>query len=121
MNVNLKNLLVLDIETVTQCSSLSELDPGLQKLWKHKSQFLRNEEALTDDEVYFSRGGIYSEFGKIIVIGLGIFCTMPDQSLGLRVTSMQSDDERSLLSDFTDFITSKFNAPTEHLSLIFFV
>ena len=35
-NIDLKNALVLDIETVPQCSSYDQLDENWQKLWTKK-------------------------------------------------------------------------------------
>ncbi len=105
----LRNILVLDIETVSQVGSFDQLSEELKGLWTRKAQFIRNEEDSTPDELYFMKSGIYAEFGKIIVIGLGIYETFTDGSMGLRVTSFQSDDEAGLLTSFTTFLNEKFD------------
>ncbi len=109
MNKELKDIVVLDIETVSTTRSLGELSQPLQQLWKKKAQFIRNPDDLSEEELYFDRGAIYSEFGKVIVIAIGIFYEIDNKEMGLRVKSFAHDDEKKLLSEFTTFIESKFD------------
>ena len=67
----LKNILFLDIETVSQTENYSELPERFQKEWVRKSKFL-NKDDLPIADFYSERAAIYSEFGKIIVIGVGV-------------------------------------------------
>lgn len=106
-----KDILVLDIETVSGHSDFSEASEGLQSLWCKKAATFRNEEELSDSELYFKRAAIYAEFGKVIVIGVGIYSGQEDQ-LSLRVKSFAHHDEKQLLQDFTSFLVRKFDPET---------
>ncbi len=108
MHHELKNVLVLDIETISQEKNFSDLPEGIRKLWSNKAQFIRNENELDVDELYFERAGIYAEFGKVIVIGVGIFYQEEGDTF-IRVKSFQSDNEKQLLGEFADFLRSKFD------------
>ena len=97
--VEVKNVLFLDIETVALTQNFKSLDPALQTLWKKKCEFIRHPEGLTPDEIYEQRAGIYSEFGKIICIGVGkIF--EEGGSLKLKTKAFAGDNENSVLEEF---------------------
>ena len=80
-------------------------------MWCKKAATFRNEEELSDSELYFKRAAIYAEFGKVIVIGVGIYSGQEDQ-LSLRVKSFAHHDEKQLLQDFTSFLVRKFDPET---------
>ena len=105
---SLKNILVLDIETVSGSTSFDNLSPNLQLLWGKKAAFLKNDQNLQPAELYFDRAAIYAEFGKIIVIALGFF-HQTEEGWSLRVKSFEDHEEKKLLSEFSDFIGSKFD------------
>ncbi|MEM9328562.1 MAG: 3'-5' exonuclease [Bacteroidota bacterium] len=105
---NLRDILVLDIETVSGYPTFDEMPEGLKSHWLRKAGFLRNEDEKPLEELYFDRAGIYAEFGKIIVIAVGIF----DVSKGdtaLRVKSFHAHDEKSLLLEFVMFLRERFD------------
>jgi len=102
---SLKNILFIDIETVSCAPDFKSLDTRLQPLWIKKAAFLRNEEDLPLEDLFFKRAGIFSEFGKIITIGLGYFTKNDENKLGFRVKSISSDDEKVILSEFIGIIT----------------
>ncbi len=102
-------LLFIDIETVAGSEKYSSLDPIWQKLWDKKATSLSGGDPnLNPSEMYTDRAAIYSEFGKVIVIGLGYFTINEDKSTELRVTSLKSDDERQLLKSFQKLLNTKF-------------
>jgi uncharacterized protein YprB with RNaseH-like and TPR domain len=103
-NIRIEDILFLDIETVPNESSFDLLDPAMQTLWDKKSkQFRTTDQAAT--EVY-ERAGIYSEFGKIICISVGVI--KEKNPFSLRLKSFYGDDERSILSEFSGML-SKFS------------
>ncbi|HJX70993.1 MAG TPA: 3'-5' exonuclease [Bacteroidales bacterium] len=91
------NVLFLDIETVPQYISYSEMPENLRNLWDKKASYLRKEEQ-TPEELY-ARAGIYAEFGRIICISIGIF-DLKDKSRKLRIKSFFGDDEHQILAEF---------------------
>ena len=68
---HLKNVLFIDIETVSQVPDFELLDERLQKLWLKKASFLHNDDELPNADFYLKKAAIYAEFGKIICIGIG--------------------------------------------------
>lgn len=109
--INLKNILVLDIETVPQRSSYGELTEEWKELWKKKMQ-RELKDGLTPDGLY-QRAGIYAEFGKIICICAGYFF---DNGSGLqfKVKAFYGDDETKLLEEFSDTLNKSFSTD-EHM------
>lgn len=115
MDQRLRNILVIDIETATQSASLDELSDTLKEHWHHKFQFIRNEQERSPEEQYFQRGGIYAEFGKVIVIAVGVFHQTEDGELALRVKSFSNHSEYELLKEFRAFLVEKFDPETIRL------
>jgi DNA polymerase elongation subunit (family B) len=111
-NIQLQDLLVLDIETVSQKKSFDDLDEEWQELWARKAGALNNPE-IVPSKIY-DRAAIYAEFGKIVCIGLGIFHNIEGE-LHLKVKSIHGDDEKVVLQAFADLLNSKFNGPKHML------
>lgn len=105
-NIQLQDLLVLDIETVSQKSSFQELDEEWQELWTKKSGAINNPEI--NASLVYERASIYAEFGKIVCIGLGIFHENNGQ-WQLRVKAISGHDEKALLQEFAELLNTKFN------------
>ncbi|MEZ4805000.1 MAG: 3'-5' exonuclease [Bacteroidia bacterium] len=104
--INLQDLLVLDIETVSQKASFNELDEEWQELWTKKAGALNNPEI--NASLVYDRAAIYAEFGKIVCIGLGIY-HLVDGQYHLKVKAISSHDEKELLSEFAELLNTKFN------------
>ena len=116
MKMNLRDILFIDIETVPVCSSFDQLSPGLQKHWRHKAGFLYDAEHLpSEQDSFLSRAGVYSEFGKVVCIGLGIV-VMRDNKEKLFLKSIAEDDEKSLLKKFASVIDELLET---HTSIVF--
>lgn len=99
--------LIIDIETVPLTKDWKELPMALQKHWEHKTQFLHIPEAEKENpEACFSkRAGIYSEFGKVVCIGLG-FIDDRQENLHIRLKSIYDNDEKKLLSAFCELVST---------------
>lgn len=100
----LSNILFLDIETVSCKEEYKMLDPRIMAQWDRKATFLPNEAALTNDELFFNRAGIYAEFGKIVAIAVGYFHKNSANEIILRVKSFYAHDEKELLTDFVNLL-----------------
>lgn len=105
-----KNLLFIDIETVSGESDFNLLSDRMKALWLHKASFLSNPNALSDEDFYFDRAGIYAEFGKIVSIGLGFFHWNEEQEICLKVKSISGNDEATLLNEFKKLVEKKYKA-----------
>ena len=99
----LKSILFLDIETVPEESSYSNLVEEKQKLYAQKTQYQRKEEFTVQE--FYDRAGIWAEFGKIVCISVGFF----DDDTSFRLKSFVGDDEVKLLVDFKSLLNQYYN------------
>lgn len=106
---NLKNLVFLDIETVSGKPNFETLEPEMQALWEKKTIFLNRDEEVPLDKLYFDRAAIYSEFGKIICISVGILYHDKKKDLNIRIKSIRSHDEKQLLEEFVMLLHEKMD------------
>lgn len=105
--INLTHVLFLDIETVAQYADFDKLPGETQKLWEKKSKTLNKDEDISPSDIY-NRAGIYAEFGKIICISVGIIYE-EDKERKFRLKSFSGDDEKKILTDFSDMV-EKFSS-----------
>lgn len=103
-NLDLRNVLFLDIETVPKYADYQLVPEEMRSLWDKKARFIKDA---PDDlpEATYRKAGIYAEFGKIICISAGLFTGQK-----FRLTSFAGDDEQKLLSEFS-ILLSKFSKP----------
>ncbi|HRC32558.1 MAG TPA: 3'-5' exonuclease [Bacteroidia bacterium] len=106
-NIPIEHILFLDIETVPLQASFDELNEVQRKLWLHKASFLKKDENQTDEEFY-SRAGIYAEFGKIVCISCG-FITTHKGERQFRTKSFFNDDEQIILAEFAKLLNIHFS------------
>ena len=107
---NFRNLLVIDIETASIVDDYANLDERMQSLWDKKASFLQNPEERSSKELYFDKGAIFAEFGKVICISAGIFTKNDDQSIGIRIKSFAMASEEETLLAFKNLVESKFES-----------
>lgn len=96
----LKNILLLDIETVACTDNFTSLDERLKVQWSRKASFLKREEGVTDEQLFHQRAGIYAEFGKIICIAVGKFIETESGELSLKTKAYYGHDEHAVLTEF---------------------
>lgn len=109
MDFDLKNILILDIETVSCVEKYDLLDDRLKKLWDKKSAGFKEADIKSSSELFQERAGIYAEFGQVVVIALGYFITNDDGTIGLRIKAFSGQDEAKVLSDFKYLLENKFD------------
>jgi uncharacterized protein YprB with RNaseH-like and TPR domain len=90
----IQKILFLDIETVPLKYKYSELNEREKKLWDAKWKY--NPDILPEKQ--YEKAGIYSEFAKVICIGLGYITK--EGNLQTRILS--NDNEKELLIEFND-------------------
>lgn len=97
------NILFLDIETVPQYPSYTDLPEAWKSLWDHKASYLiRHKEDETTESVY-NRAGIYAEFGKIVCISCGVISGANDDKK-LIIKSFYGNDEKLVLYQFCEML-----------------
>ncbi len=97
-NIRLENMLLIDIETVSEQAVFSTLNEDWQQLWKEKVQRTLPED-ISPEEFYPQRAGVMAEFAKVVCISVGYF-KRDGKAIQLRVKSFYGDDEKILLQDF---------------------
>lgn len=105
-----KNLMVIDIETASAYPDYKNMDERMQALWDKKASFISQSEEETSEDLYFDRGAIYAEFGKVICISAGVFTKEEDESIGLRIKSFASETEKETLESFKNLVETKFDS-----------
>ena len=106
IKINVKNILFLDIETVPEKSSFSEVDDIRQTLFAEKTKYQRKDEI--SPEEFYERAGIWAEFGKIICISVGFFNNF-DKDRTFRLKSFYGADEKKILNDFKSLMERYFS------------
>jgi 3'-5' exonuclease len=104
-----KEILFIDIETVPTQPDFYLLPEQLQAEWIRKAKFIKTGtgEPQEPASAFNDRGGIFSEFAKVVCIGFGSLHET-DNGLKMRLKSLVNEDEKKLLSDFCEVVT-KFN------------
>ena len=102
-SIPLKQILFIDLETVPQYETWNELPERTKVLWEKKTQFQRKEN-VSPEEYYYERGGILSEFGKIICLSCGLIT----EDKKIRIKSFYGDDEERILNGFIDLLKSNY-------------
>jgi len=105
-----KNFLVIDIETASIFEDYNSMDSRMQSLWDKKASFMQKMEERSAEELYFDKGAIFAEFGKVICISAGVFTKNDDSSIGIRIKSFALESEKETLLAFKDLVESKFDS-----------
>jgi 3'-5' exonuclease len=104
MQADLANILFLDIETVACTDDYNQLSDRLKTQWARKVSFFKKEAEQTDEDMFHLKAGIFAEFGKIIVVGVGKLFEPEPRKLGLKTRCLQGDDEKKILQEIKALI-----------------
>lgn len=105
-----RNFLVIDIETASSFEEYTSMDARMQSLWNKKASYMQNVDERSPEELYFDKGAIFAEFGKVICISAGVFTKEEDNSIGIRLKSFAFETEKETLTAFNNLIESKFDS-----------
>ncbi len=96
--IEIKNLLLIDIETVSGLGKFQHLSDEWQELWTEKiSKSLPPN--TTPEEYYPMRAAILAEFAKVVCISTGYF-KKEDNNWQFRIKSFYSENEKEVLDGF---------------------
>lgn len=105
--IQLENLFLIDIETVSEKEDFHLLDDGWKELWTEKiSRSLPPE--MSAEEYYPIRAAILAEFAKVACISFGYF-KKENNEWKLRIKSLYSENEKEILSQFNDTLKQFHN------------
>jgi 3'-5' exonuclease len=105
----LQNILFLDIETASLEKDFSDLPDRLQAEWIKKEKHIKiGEEEINAGSLFFSRAGIYAEFGKVLCVGVGYFHFLEESGkLEFRIKSFSEESEHDTLAGFVELLEKK--------------
>jgi predicted PolB exonuclease-like 3'-5' exonuclease len=103
---DLEKILFLDIETVPLVYHYGELQETARELWNKKWQY--NKEISPEQQ--YAKAGIYAEFAKVVVIGLGYY-----HQGKFRLKTIASANETEILQQFSDLLQQHFNTASHLL------
>ena len=114
----LDNILFLDIETVSQHATYSEMDSDFQKLWDKKAKNLlkfQKEEFSPDASarLYEEKAAIFAEFAKVVCITVA-YLRKHKKEYEVRIKSFYGSDEKEVLKDFSSLINKHFDEPKKY-------
>ena len=107
IDIKIKNILFLDIETVPCSPSFEDLNITFQNLWTEKTAWQRKEE-YTPAEFYKLKAGVMAEFAKIICISVGYLFVEKNEN-HFRIKSFYGDNEKQIIADFNELLNTQFN------------
>ena len=111
-----RHILFIDIETVSSVPRFDLLSTGMQEQWARKAKYLKRsveENKITEEEnnvpalLFEEKAGIFSEFAKVVCIGLGCLVESNGE-WNVLLKSITDDDEKKLLIKFCETL-SKFH------------
>ena len=105
--IKTKNILLLDIETVTVKENFEDLAPTFQKLWEDKTAWQRKNDVSPSD-FYKLKAGVMAEFAKIICISVGYLFVEKGEN-HFRIKSFYGDKEKQILIGFHSLLNTEFN------------
>ena len=102
---HLKSILFIDIETVPVFHSFSGLSDALKKEWIRKAGTLKHVAPENADpaDLFTEKAGVFSEFAKVIVIGIGSLYQL-NGAWKMRLKALMGDDETGLLIEFSQVL-----------------
>ncbi len=114
----LKNILFLNIATVSLRSSLDKISAVEKKFWKVKSKrFSADGRTLNGEDLntsYLQKAGLFAEFSKVVCISVGYVFSKEGQADRLKVKSFYGHDEKIVLSQLCQLLISNSIVPKTH-------
>lgn len=101
----MKQLLVIDIETVPQFTTYQHLPQQWQQLWCDKISKTMPE-TVSPEESYLQKASILAEFGKVICISTGVFYQDKAMRWCFKLKSLSGDNESEILTAFVDLVNT---------------
>ncbi len=113
---NLKSMLFIDIETVSEYKYYNEFleqRPGAEVHWIKKADNYRRTELdcsdLSNTDLYMQNAALHPEFAKIVVISIGQIQFDEDGNpVTEKIRSFYGDDEAQILQEFMETATAIF-------------
>ncbi len=96
-HIRFEDIIVIDIETVSEYPNYSDLNDNWKQLWEDKIS-KSVPESMSVSEFYPVRAAVMAEFSKIVCISVGYFTK--ELNLRMRIKSFYGHEEKTILEDF---------------------
>ncbi|MBU3744981.1 MAG: 3'-5' exonuclease [Sediminibacterium sp.] len=106
--MNIRDLIILDIETVPAQPSFTHLSAEWKALFTEKASKIVPFQGEMED-LYKKRAGIWAEFGKIVCIVAGVFSMEETGKELLHLVSFDAKEEVQILRDFSLFCEKSYS------------
>lgn len=104
----LENLIFIDIETTSEHKHIDDMGDTMGKLWSKRCEYLRRKhkdnEDLSDNEIYEEKAALQAEFGKIVCISIGYIRYNKDNEPVVKIKTYSNEKESDLIKEFFDFV-----------------
>ena len=110
----LNNMILFDVECVSNTKLLAEQPENMQKLWKDRCVYLRGlpnwpeNATMTDEELWEHKASLHAEYGKIVCITFGKLRLEDPTQPQIQITSIHGHDEAELLRKVSAGIEKSF-------------
>lgn len=112
----IKNMLFLDVETVSSHANLSAMqseNPSLAEFWPDKANLIRKGKPeimnLDDEQVYAQESALYTEFSKVVTISIGQVTFDEMGEAQFKVKSYYGDNEQEIIEGFWKALNALFS------------
>ncbi len=101
----LKQILFLDIETVSLVPDYTALSDVMQAEWAKKAKYLKSNIAENSEPpmLFTEKAGVFSEFAKVVCIVVGSL-QQHGNKWSIRLKAIANHDEKQLLLDFKEIV-----------------
>lgn len=103
----ISDILFLDIETVSLYPSYQEMPDRFKSIWDKKAKQFDKGQDPDIENLYFSKAGIFAEFGRVLVISMGMFYWDKEaQQIMFKLRTLQHESENELLNEFATILNT---------------
>ena len=111
----MKNILFIDIETISDKADFYALDQRWRELWRQKARkYARSTEELPLSDkraatLYHEKASLHPEFSRIVCIGMGVV-----RDGHVKTHALCGLDEKGLLEGFVSILNKSYPDPQQH-------
>lgn len=118
-NISLRDMVFIDIETVSARPTFDNIVEEEQKLWEYRIHRYKPDDTELSD-YYHEKAAVYAEFGKAICISVGFFAAADEKDgkgeYQFRIKTFSGHDEKNdVLQPFNELLDKYFSPERYYL------
>ncbi len=115
---DLREILFLDIETVSESPDYNALSTIMKPHWQNKSKRISSAYESYDlehyQQTYHDKAGIFAEFSKIVCITVGYLTKKKGADYVLKIKTFGGHKEKTILQGFSEMLNRHFDNPEKY-------